>query len=889
MRHIRNSIGAMIAVFLLALVANIQPAQAQGPWAPNCWGYGYFQVYGPYEGQQVTQGDNIHIDFYWGVDSRSWCGGGNINIGLWYSSDYGYNWTAIDEKIDWYTTGYDWTVPTNATPQYGYMFRVQEVLDQNYCWSYGINCEGYSSTFEVIKGCFPPVISSFTPSQSVCSNNVFTFNAPNDATRPTYQWRKDGVVVAVTGSSSYTLNPVRTTDAGVWDVIVIDECGATSQSSSSRLTVTLSPTITQQPVPLNICQGRDDTLKVRAIGPGRAYQWRKDGVAIVGARDSNYVIVNASTTSNGSYDCVVSGTCSPAATSTAVQVTALVPPVITSNPSDQTVCLGSPVTLSMSAAGAGLSYFWYKDGVSIAGATSATYTIPSFTDGDIGRYQGIATVLGPNPQGCNVTARSREVFVSRFASPKITTQPASTDGCLGGSATLTIATEGFDLSYQWFKNGVAIPNVNSNSLVLSNLTPSHAGAYTVRVSGTCGFSQMSTAAVLSVIKQPTIVTGPVGSDLTIGDPLTLSVSGTDVRGVQWLKNNRPIPNATGTTFGIPSVAVSDAGVYSAVLTNMCGAVTTGYAVVRVTDPSTLLPELTVSQLNVDAGDVPVEYSRVVTLTNFITNTGKAPLTVTGLQVQSATGTGTFTITQGGSTPFTLAPGEQHSIGITFDAPQVGGSAALLQIASNTPSGDVTVGLSGRGVLRYTVPASLDLGKIIITNSGTNCANVMNTSNMSITLDQALISGTDAAMFSVQTTLPITIAAGATAQICVKFSPTSIGTKDGLLSVRSSDGGNTTFTLTGSGDDPTGITPVTGSTELNAYPNPSSGVVNFQGSLLMPGSTLTVMNAIGSTVAVFTCGEPGGVQWLNDTVPTGTYMVIVRTGDSVHSLPIAVVR
>ena len=383
----------------------------------------------------------------------------------------------------------------------------------------------------MIKGCFPPVISSFTPSQSVCSNNVFTFNAPNDATRPTYQWRKDGVVVAVTGSSSYTLNPVRTTDAGVWDVIVIDECGATSQSSSSRLTVTLSPTITQQPVPLNICQGRDDTLKVRAIGPGRAYQWRKDGVAIVGARDSNYVIVNANTTSNGSYDCVVSGTCSPAATSTAVQVTALVPPVITSNPSDQTVCLGSPVTLSMSAAGAGLSYFWYKDGVSIAGATSPTYTIPSFTDGDIGRYQGIATILGPNPQGCNVTARSREVFVSRFASPKITSQPASTDGCLGGSATLTIATEGFDLSYQWFKNGVAIPNVNSNSLVLSNLTPSHAGTYTVRVSGTCGFSQMSTAAVLSVIKQPTIITGPVGSDLTIGDPLTLSVSGTDVRGI----------------------------------------------------------------------------------------------------------------------------------------------------------------------------------------------------------------------------------------------------------------------------------------------------------------------------------------------------------------------
>lgn len=888
MRHVRNSVGALFAVFMLALLVSI-PAKAQGPVC--CWGYGYFQVYGPYDGQQLTQGDAVHIDFYWGVDSRSWCGGGNINIGLWYSSDYGNSWTAIDERIDWYTSGYDWTIPTNATPGAGYIFRVEEVLDQNYCWSCGINCEGYSSTFEVIKGCFPPVISSFTPTQTVCTNSVLTFNAPNDATTPTYQWRKDGVVVATTGSSSYTLNSVRTTDAGVWDVIVTDVCGATSTSGSSRLTVILAPTITQQPVLLNICQGSDGTLTVRATGAGRMFQWRKNGVAITGARDSNYVIVNAVPASNGTYDVVVSGTCSPPVTSTGVLVTALAPPTLTSNLADQTVCLGSPVRLSLTATGVGtLAYTWFKNDVSIAGATSSTYTIPTFTDGDIGRYQGVVTAAGPNPQGCNVTVRSREAYVSRFATPKITSQPASTDGCIGGSATLTVGSDGFDLSYQWFKDGVALSNINSNSLDLSNLTPVSSGTYTVRVSGTCGFSQMSTAAVLSVIKQPTITTGPVGADLTIGDPLTLFVSGTDVRGVLWLKNNRPIANATGTTYSIPSVRVQDAGVYSAVLTNICGAVTTGYAVVRVTDPSSLLPELTVSQQNVDAGDVPVQYSRVVTLTNFISNTGRAPLTVSSLQIQSATGSGTFTITQGGSTPFTLAPGETHSVGITFDAPMVGGSAALLMITSNTPSGDMTVGLSGRGVLRYTVPGSLDLGKVIITNSGTNCANVMNTSNMTITLDQALISGTDAAMFSVQTTLPVTIAAGATAQICVKFSPTSIGTKDGLLSVRSSDGGNTTFALTGSGDDPTGIIAVTGSAELNAYPNPSSGTVNFQGSLLTPGSTLTVINAMGATVASFTCGEAGGsVQWTGDSVPSGTYMVIVRKGDSIRSLPIAIVR
>lgn len=882
----RNYICGTIAVFTVALLCSWQSANAQGG---PCYGYGYYAVYGP--SGQVTQGDRVHVDFYWGFDIfGNYCYYSSITTALWYSSDYGNSWNLIDDRIGWYTTGYDWTVPTNATPGSGYMFLVEEVPDKNTCSYYPYNCAGYSGTFTVVKGCFPPVISSFTGSQTICTNNSFTMSVVSDATKPTYRWRKDGVVRATNSSSTFTLNPVQLSDAGVWDVVVTDVCGAVSTSGICRITTIAAPAITQQPVALNICQGRDDTLKIRATGAAKAFQWRKNGVTIIGARDSNYVIVNASTAvSNGSYDCIVTGTCTPSVTSTAVVVTALAPPVILANPASQIVCLGAPVSLTLNASGPSLSYTWFKNGVSIAGATSPTYTIPSFQDGDIGTYYSVATFSGPNPQGCNVTVRSSDAYVSRFSAPRIASHPKATDGCLGGTATLVVDAEGFNLSYQWFKDGTALPNTNSNSLVLDRLSAAQVGSYTVRVSGTCGFSQMSSAATLSVIKQPTIITGPIGANLTIGDPLTLSVTGTDVRNVQWLKNNTPLAMATGLVYSIPSVSVKDAGVYSAVITNLCGAVTTGYAVVKVTDPASLLPELTVSQQNVDAGDVPVQYSRVVTLTNFITNTGKAPLTVTAMQIGSSTGSGMFSISQGGSVPFTLAPGEMQSVGITFDAPMVGGSAALLTIMSNTPGGDVSVGLSGRGVLRYTVPGSLDLGKIIITNSETNCANVMNTSNMTISLDQALVSGTDAAMFSVQTVLPVTIAAGATAQICVKFTPTTIGTKDAILSVKSSDGGNTQFALSGSGDDPTGVIPVAGTSEFNAYPNPSSGAVSFQGSLVTLGSTLTIVNAVGSTVASFTCGEGAAVQWVSEAVPNGTYMVIVRSGNTIRSLPISVVR
>lgn len=881
---------AFLAVFALTLVMNVMHANAQEP--PCCYGWSSFQIYGPWEGQQFTQGDRVHFDFYWGYDTDGWyCGTGQTKIALWYSSDYGNSWTAIDEKIDWYTTGYDWTIPKSAPAQYGYIVRVQEVPDQNNCLSCALNCEAYTSTFEVLKGCFPPTITSFVPDQNICANSAFTMTVGSDASNPTCTWRKNGVTVATTYGNSYTLNPVKTTDGGLWDVVVTDECGATSTSGPTNLTVVYAPVITAQSSSTGVCQGQDAVLSVRATGDSKTFQWRKNGVNISGARDSNYVIQNATaSTADGTYDCVVSGTCSPSATTTPIVVTTLAPPTVIANPSDQTVCLGAPVTLTFSANGGALSYAWFKNGVSIAGATSSTYTIPSMTDGDVGKYQCVATASGPNPQGCNVSARSREVMVSRFNTPSIMSQPKATDGCLGGDASLTVAVDGFDVSYQWYKDGVALPNTNSNTLSLLSLTPAQAGNYAVRVSGTCGFSVMSSTVPLNVLKQPTIVTGPSDANLTLGDPLTLTVAGTDVRTIKWLKNNVVIPNMGGSTFSIASVSMKDAGVYSAVLTNSCGSVTTGYAVVKVTDPASLVPELTVSQLNVDAGDVPVEYSRTVSLTNFITNTGKAPLTVTSIRVTNPAGTGTFAIATGGATPFTLAPGETHSIGITFDAPQTGASTASLVISSNTPGGDMTVGLSGRGVLRYTVPQNLDFAKVIISNSAQNCANVMNTSSMSITLDQALISGTDASMFTIQSALPITIAAGSSAQICVKFTPTTLGDKTGTLTVHSSDGGNTSFSLTGNGDDPTGVIEVAGTAELNAYPNPSNGRVSFAGTMLTLGSTVTIVNSVGTTVASLSCSnEAGGLQWADDSVASGTYTVIVRNGNTVRTLPIAIVR
>jgi outer membrane protein assembly factor BamB len=80
---------------------------------------------------------------------------------------------------------------------------------------------------------------------------------------------------------------------------------------------------------------------------------------------------------------------------------------ITAAPKSQTAILGLPLTLSVVATGqAPLTYQWKKDGVVLAGSTSATYAVASATFSSAGSYS--VTVTGP--QG-TVTSAAATVTV----------------------------------------------------------------------------------------------------------------------------------------------------------------------------------------------------------------------------------------------------------------------------------------------------------------------------------------------------------------------------------------------------------------------------------------------------------------------------------------------
>ncbi len=259
-----------------------------------------------------------------------------------------------------------------------------------------------------------------------------------------------------------------------------------------------APTLIILPKPQTVDAGATAAFGVSARGAAPlAYQWLKNGVPISGATGPTLVLLNAQTADAAAYAVAVTNA-SGSATSPAVALTVnpLTAPTITAHPVDKSVETGGTAAFTVVATGtAPLNYQWAKDGTAIAGATSATLTLTNVQSAAAGSYtvtvtNSVGTTTG-NPAVLTVT-------LPPPVAPTIATQPVSRTVDINLTATFTVVATGTaPLSYQWFKDGVAIDGATVATLSLPVVQPTAAGSYTVTVTNAQG-SAPSNAAVLTV-------------------------------------------------------------------------------------------------------------------------------------------------------------------------------------------------------------------------------------------------------------------------------------------------------------------------------------------------------------------------------------------------------
>ncbi len=197
---------------------------------------------------------------------------------------------------------------------------------------------------------------------------------------------------------------------------------ASTNSVSAVLSVNAGPALTSQPASRTLAVGGAATFTVEATGSGTlSFQWLKNGTDIRGGTSATFSIPSVQVPDAGIYTCVVTNSLNgttTSATSGSATLTVNAGPTLTTQPVSQTLAVGGAVTFTVAATGSGtLSYQWTKDGSSIGGAFSATFTISSVQPTDAGDY---ACRVTNSLSGTSAATSSSSATLTVLAAPVIT-------------------------------------------------------------------------------------------------------------------------------------------------------------------------------------------------------------------------------------------------------------------------------------------------------------------------------------------------------------------------------------------------------------------------------------------------------------------------------------
>lgn len=444
------------------------------------------------------------------------------------------------------------------------------------------------------------VITANPVSTTVCVGDNASFAVTATGSSLTYQWQvstNGGTSFTnITGATAATLSLTSVTAAqNTYQYrVVIFSCSPTGiNSAAATLTVNNPLVIQTQPQSVTICQGTNTTLSIAATGTGLTYQWQvstNGGTTfanITGATAATLDLLAVTPAMNGNqYRVVLKGACNTVGlNSAAITLTVNTLVTISAQPVPTSVCLPNNTSLSLTAAGTGLTYQWQvstNNGTTytnITGATSATLSLTGITIGMNGNlYRAVLTGT------CN-SLTSTAVLLTVNNPVNITTQPKNTSICESKTAQFSVVATGSTISYQWqisvnngpfvnLANDANYSGVTSANMSIVNTTVGFNGyKYRVVVSGIpCGIL-ISDVATLTVNRLPAVVLNV--SSRTAINPYTpaeayVTVSPPGNYTYSWTLNGQPLTNQTGNSF---LVNVDGAGEYQVTVTDQatgCG-------------------------------------------------------------------------------------------------------------------------------------------------------------------------------------------------------------------------------------------------------------------------------------------------------------------------------
>jgi poly(3-hydroxybutyrate) depolymerase len=415
-----------------------------------------------------------------------------------------------------------------------------------------------------------------------------------------YQWQKNGVDIAGATSNWLTIPAISPADNGATFRAIVTNALGSVTSPGATLTAVAAPTdpvVTTQPTDQRVIAGQPATFSVAATGSGALrYQWRKNGVNLIGATDGSLALPVALTADSGATLSVVVSSAGGSATSTAATLgvsPATGAPVILTSPERARVLVGQTGAFSVAAMSpAPMTYQWQKgtfttNMVNIVGATSATYATPVTTLAD---HLSIFRCIVSNAAGSSTSA-TEMLFVTATATPPTDITSAITAyGLLGTPFKYSITSSGGTTPLTFSASPLpAGLSVDATSGAISG-TPIAVGTINATITASNQTGSISRTLALAVNSLPVFTSQPTGLSVASGQSASLAVSATGfpLPTFQWQLNGNNLSGATHSILTLTDIQPANAGLYTAFAGNVAGSPISDPAILGIVTTSKVI-------------------------------------------------------------------------------------------------------------------------------------------------------------------------------------------------------------------------------------------------------------------------------------------------------------
>lgn len=412
-------------------------------------------------------------------------------------------------------------------------------------------------------------------SRTYCLGSPLSLTAQLNITPANFRWFKNGQMISGATTSGLSFTSLAFSDSGRY---VLQAFTACDTITSDTVTIGVSNPINFMGSILGatqLCAGANGSLLQAIQGSIAAAQfsWFKNGQLVPAQTGRVYNFTNFSASDTGTYVLRMITPCDTLFSDT-VRMQLLPTAQLVNAPQVRPAyCVGSTVSIALSARNAGVQ--WFKDGQQVPPAqltVDSALTFSSIAFSDTGRYH--ALLIG----GCD-TLSTDTFSINVVNTPLVTLQPQGGSYCLGSQVASMPSLQNLSSgTYQWFKNGQAVAGATSRTLFFNSFAAADTGRYVLRIASACDTSftdtvQLNLLAPVQIRRQ---LVQPAAT--CAASPLQLRFTATNAS-IQWYRNGQQVP-PSNVPDSFLVISSSDTGMYHALAVGVCGTISSDTIQIR---------------------------------------------------------------------------------------------------------------------------------------------------------------------------------------------------------------------------------------------------------------------------------------------------------------------